>query len=311
MKLSESGDLYLMVTPVGSKLWCWKYRIGCVEKAMALDAYPQVTLAQAREAMAKARKLLAVGDDPMAQRKADKRAKLTAAENSFLTVALLWWEQWRSGVIPRHADDVHKHLKADVFPAIGKRPVSDIEAPELMAMVKAIAARGALDIAKRALQTSGQVFGYAIDHGLAQRNPATDIKPADILTSRKAGSYARLAQYKGDNNGNLTLAWSIVSKRGWKSRTTLWRCKSELIETGFVCVTRKGLMPSTCELLALTWFPLDVSPKLDEGALHGFVAKTYARTTPQPMPTVKPKTDWTLPNGGIAAHDKTQSFVHG
>lgn len=70
-------------------------------------------------------------------------------------------------------------------------------------------------------------------------------------------------------------------------------------------------MPSTCELLALTWFPLDVSPKFDEGALPGFVAKTYARTMPQPTPTVKPKTDWTLPNRGIAAHDKTQSFVHG
>ena len=119
-----------------------------------------------------------------------------------------------------------------------------------------------------------------------------------------------VAQYKGDNNGNLTLAWSIVSKRGWKSRTTLWRCKSELIDAGFAYVTRKGHMPSTCELLALTWFPLDVSPKFDEGALHGFVAKAYARAVPQPMPTIKPKTDWTLPNGGRASHEKTQSFVH-
>jgi len=142
--------------------------------------------------MGTARKLLATGSDPMAQRKADKLAKLSAAENSFQTVALLWWAQWRSAKSPRHADDVQKRLKADVFPAIGKRPVSDIQAPELVAMVKAIAGRGALDIAKRALQTSGQVFRYAIAHGLAQRNPATDIKPADILASRKAGNYARL-----------------------------------------------------------------------------------------------------------------------
>ena len=120
-----------------------------------------------------------------------------------------------------------------------------------------------------------------------------------------------LAQYKGDNNGNLTLAWSIVSKRGWRSRTTLWRCKSELIEAGFVYVTRMGHMPSTCELLALTWFPLDVSPKFDEGALHGFVSKAYARPRHYPLPTIKPTTDWTLPNGGRTAIDKTQSFVHG
>lgn len=191
-KLSDGKGMYLLVTESGSKLWRWKHRADGKEKVMALGSYPDVSLAQAREAMGAARKLLATGSDPMAQRKADKLAKQSAAENSFQTVALLWWDQWRAAKSPRHADDVHKRLKADVFPAIGKRPISDIQAPELVAMVKAIAARGALDIAKRALQTSGQVFRYAIAHGLAQRNPATDIKPADILASRKAGNYARL-----------------------------------------------------------------------------------------------------------------------
>jgi len=191
-KLSDGKGMYLLVTESGSKLWRWKYRADGKEKVMALGSYPDVSLAQAREAMGAARKLLATGSDPMAKRKADKLAKLSAAENSFQTVALLWWDQWRSAKSPRHADDVHKRFKADVFPAIGKRPISDIQAPELVAMVKAIAGRGALDIAKRALQTSGQVFRYAIAHGLAQRNPATDIKPADILASRKAGNYARL-----------------------------------------------------------------------------------------------------------------------
>lgn len=191
-KLSDGKGMYLLVTESGSKLWRWKYRADGKEKVMALGSYPDVSLAQAREVMGTARKLLATGSDPMAQRKAEKLAKQSAAENSFQTVALLWWEQWRSAKSARHADDVHKRLKADVFPAIGKRPISDIQAPELVAMVKAIAGRGALDIAKRALQTSGQVFRYAIAHGLAQRNPATDIKPADILASRKAGNYARL-----------------------------------------------------------------------------------------------------------------------
>lgn len=106
------------------------------------------------------------------------------------------------------------------------------------------------------------------------------------------------AQYKGDNNGDLTVAWSVVSKRGWRSRTTLWRCKAELIDAGFVYVTRRGHMPSTCELLALTWFPLDVSPKFDPEALHCFKAKAYRANTPLPMPTAKPRLDWTQPNGG-------------
>lgn len=111
-------------------------------------------------------------------------------------------------------------------------------------------------------------------------------------------------QYRGDNNGDLTVAWSVVSKRGWKSRTTLWRCKSELIEAGFVYVTRKGHMPSTCELLALTWFPLDVSKKFDHEALACFKAKAYRDKTPLALPKVKTKIDWTLPNGGRAGPGK-------
>jgi hypothetical protein len=114
-------------------------------------------------------------------------------------------------------------------------------------------------------------------------------------------------QYRGDNNGNLTVAWSIVHKRGWRSKTTLWRVKKELIDAGFVYVTRKGHMPSTCELLALTWFPLDVSNKFDPEALACFETKAYRKNTPLPMPAIKPKTDWTLPNGGRKAVSKTQS----
>jgi hypothetical protein len=107
-------------------------------------------------------------------------------------------------------------------------------------------------------------------------------------------------QYRGDNNGDLTVAWSVVSKRGWRSRTTLWRAKSELIGAGFVYVTRKGRMPSTCELMALTWFPLDVSKKFDHEALAAFTAKAYRANTPLPMPPVKIMRDWTQPNGGRA-----------
>lgn len=117
-------------------------------------------------------------------------------------------------------------------------------------------------------------------------------------------------QYRGDNNGNLTVAWSVVSKRGWRSRTTLWRCKAELIEAGFVYVTRKGHMPSTCELLALTWFPLDVSPKFDPEALACFTPKAYRKEEPLEMPSAKPKRDWTLPGGGQKVAEKSQAFVH-
>ena len=86
----------------------------------------------------------------------------------------------------QHAGQVMRRFEADVFPPIGARPVAEIQAPELVAMVKAIAGRGVNDLAKRALQTSGQVFRYAIAHGMAKRNPATDIKPGDVLAPPEA-----------------------------------------------------------------------------------------------------------------------------
>lgn len=109
-------------------------------------------------------------------------------------------------------------------------------------------------------------------------------------------------QYRGDNNGNLTVAWSVVKKRGWRSRTTLWRSKAELIEAGFVYVTRKGHMPSTCELLALTWFPLDVSSKFDHEALNCFEAKAYRAKVPLQILANKPKADWAQPSGVGTPH---------
>ena len=192
IKLSDSRGMYLLVNPVGSKLWRWKYRVLGKEKVLSLGAYPDVSLAQARDGVDKARKTLAAGDDPMAKRKADKVATRTAAEDSFNAVARKWWANWKPARSEQHAGQVMRRFEANVFPYIGARPVSEIQAPELVAMLKGIEARGVSDLAKRALQTSSQVFRYAIAHGLAKRNPATDIKPADVLVSRQKQNLARV-----------------------------------------------------------------------------------------------------------------------
>jgi integrase len=83
-------------------------------------------------------------------------------------------------------------MAADILPRLGARPMAEIEAREKVAMAKAIEQRGARDIAKRALQTTGQVFRYGIAHGYAKRNPATDIRPGDILRSTPKTNYARI-----------------------------------------------------------------------------------------------------------------------
>lgn len=191
-KLSDGRGLQLHITVAGSKLWRWAYRFDGKQKLMALGIYPDVSLAQARQAANEARQLLAAGTDPMEQRKADKIKSERSVDNTFEIVARKWWAHWSPARSPRHAEYVIRRLEADVFPTLGDRPVNEIQAPEVVKVVKAIEERGALDIAKRSLQTCGQIFRYAIAHGYAIRNPATDIRPGDILAVRKKQNYARL-----------------------------------------------------------------------------------------------------------------------
>ena len=187
-RLTDGGGLYLQITPAGGRLWRWKYRFGGREKLMSFGSYPDVSLSLARERHVEARKLLASGTDPMAERKAEK----AAAENSFQSIARAWWEHWQDGKNLRHAVQVKRRMEADILPYLGARPIAAIEAPELVAMTKAIERRGARDIAKRALETTGQIFRYAIAHGYARRNPASEIRPGDILKSTRKVNYARV-----------------------------------------------------------------------------------------------------------------------
>ncbi len=191
-RLSDGSGLFVWITPAGGKLWRWKYRFDGKEKLMSFGDYPTVPLALARERFKEARELLAKGIDPMEKRKTDKKAKLALSAHSFQTIAHQWQEHWKVGKSPRHADYVKRRLETDILPCLGARSISEIDAPELVGMVKTIAARGARDIAKRALETTGQVFRYAIAHGYSRRNPASEIRPSDILQTARKVNYARV-----------------------------------------------------------------------------------------------------------------------
>lgn len=188
-RVTDGRGLYLMVTPAGGRLWRWKYRFRGAEKLMSFGGYPDVPLVDARERHAAARKLLAAGSDPMEQRKAEKAA---GDASSFETVAGLWVEHWRSGKSPQHVSTTQRRLKANVYPMLGSMPIDAILAPDLVKMVKAIEGRGVGDLAKRALETTGQIFRYAVAHGYCKRNPAADIKPADVLKPTRTVNLARI-----------------------------------------------------------------------------------------------------------------------
>jgi hypothetical protein len=96
---------------------------------MAFGKYPEVPLALARERHAEARKLLAIGLDPMAKRKAAKTAEKAAAENSFRTIARLWFYHWRTEKSARHVDATRRRMDANIFPLLGARPITETEAP--------------------------------------------------------------------------------------------------------------------------------------------------------------------------------------
>jgi integrase len=187
-KLGDSGGLYLYVTPQGGRLWRWKYRHDGKEKVMSFGSYPDVTLAQARGLHRQGREVLATGIDPMQERKAEKQAEgLT-----FETVAREWHAHWKRDRTAKHAADVWRRLEADVFPAIGGVPVSELTPARVRDCVKAIEARGALDIAKRQLQKCSQIMRWAVANDLADRNPVADVRPSDILPGRKKRNYPRL-----------------------------------------------------------------------------------------------------------------------
>jgi integrase len=159
---------------------------------MALGQYPDVSLALARQRHAEARALLATGVDPMGRRKTEKTALKMSAENSFQTVAGLWHEHWRLDKSAQHVDATKRRMDKNIFPLLGARPIAEIEAPDLVAMVKAVEARGVGDMAKRSLETVGQIFRFAIAHGYTKRNPTAEIKPRDVLKPTKKVNLARV-----------------------------------------------------------------------------------------------------------------------
>lgn len=192
VRLADEKALYLEVTAAGGKYWRWKYRHSGKEKRLALGVYPDVSLAQAREARDDARKALKNGTDPGQLKREAKLASAFEQANTFEAVARLWWEHWRDGKSERHAAYAIKRLEVDAFPLLGSRPIASLTAKDLTRMAKAVQERGAIDLAHRVLQMTGQVMRYAVAHDLIERNPATDVKPSDTLKSRRKENYARL-----------------------------------------------------------------------------------------------------------------------
>ncbi|WP_445005480.1 tyrosine-type recombinase/integrase [Halomonas mongoliensis] len=178
-KLSDGGGMYLEVTPKGGTYWRLKYRHNGKEKRLALGVYPETSLAQAREQRDEARRQLAQGIDPSAARQAEKRASKIAAANTFAAVAEEWLvDVHHKKVVADHYRHDRRRLELHLLPALGRRPLAEITAGELLDALRKIERQGKLETAKRVRTLASLIFRYAIATERADRDPAADLKGA-------------------------------------------------------------------------------------------------------------------------------------
>ena len=176
-KLFDGGGLFLLVTPTGGKLWRLKYRFGGIEKLLALGAYPQTSLADARQKRDDARALMLNGVDPRDIKKAQKAAG--AQENeTFEVIAREWHTKFSASWAASHSNKIIRRFELYVFPWLGDRQIKSITAPDLLTVLRRIEAKGTLDTAHRTRQNCGQVFRYAVATGRAERDPSADLRGA-------------------------------------------------------------------------------------------------------------------------------------
>jgi integrase len=192
-KLTDGKGMYLLVNKAG-KYFRLDYRFAGKRKTLALGVYPDVTLAEARQKRADARKMIANGIDPGQARKIQKSIRIEQTENSFEAIAREWHGKYSSKWADSHAKKLIRRLELYIFPWLGSRPIAEISPPELLAVLRRVENKGVFETAHRAKQNCGQVFRYAIATGRAERDPSADLRGA--LTPVKHGRMATIIEPK-------------------------------------------------------------------------------------------------------------------
>lgn len=270
-KISDGGGLHLLVQPNGARLWRLAYRFAGKQKTLALGPYPTVALAKAREGREKAKRLLADGIDPGAQKRRDKLAAKISADTTFKAVALEFISDRRHALTPLYADQILRRLDADIFPSLGSRPIAEIDAPELLDTLRKVERRGALEQAKRLRQTCGQIFRYAVVTSRAKHDPSAALKGALRPKGRQRhhtpmprpelpGFLRMIDDYHGEPHTGLALRLIVqtmvrtteLRAARWEEFENLdgdeplWRIPAERMKARF-----EHLVPLSCQAVAI------------------------------------------------------------
>lgn len=253
-KKSDGQGLYLLITPAEQKYWRMNYRFADKSKTLALGVYPYISLKEAREKRDEAKKQLREGLDPSFEKKKTKIALKMSNSSDFESIVHEWFDMRREGFSKNYEKQIESLMRRDIFPFIGKRPIMDITAQELLIVLRQIESRGALDMAHRARQCCGQIFRYAIAIGKAERDPTQDLKGA--LKTRKVinhkylteaqlpAFFEKLSRYEGEKLTALALRFIILTfvrttelrDMPWEGELDreqeLWRIPKERMKNG-------------------------------------------------------------------------------
>lgn len=191
-RVTDEKGLYIEITPKGGKRWRFKYRFGGKEKLLSLGVYPDVSLKAARARRDDLRVQVADGIDPAELRKAEKIT--TGGLNSFEAIAREWHIKFSANWGEEYSTRTLLHLEKNIFPWLGSKNINDVTPPELLATIRRIESRGAVDTAHRVLQICAAIYRYAVTTGKAERNQAADLKGA--LPPAKTKHYASITDPK-------------------------------------------------------------------------------------------------------------------
>lgn len=221
-KISDAEGLHVLVARSGSKLWRWAYRFGGKQKSLALGRYPTVSLLNARRARDAAKELLLRGIDPSTDRKAERRKKLMSAANTFEAVANEWFDAYRDRWVESYSSRLRSRIDDDLLPDLGKRPIAEIQALEVLDVIRKIERRDAIEMAKRVMQMASAVFRYGVATARCSRDPTTDLKgalkpprPPKHRTALPATGLAefttKLEEYDGDRITQLAMKLVVLT----------------------------------------------------------------------------------------------------
>lgn len=239
-KLADGDGLFLLVKANGSKLWRLKYRIAGKEKLLSFGQYPTVSLKNAREWALDARKLLAAGLDPMEVKKEAQSAAIASAATSgealetVETIAREWFGKFGNQWVDSHASKIIRRLERDLFPYFKGIAINTVKPIELLAVLRRVEARGALETAHRLLQNCGQIWRYAVSTGRAEYDvtlslkgalpPAKETHLGAITDPAEIGKLLRnIDDYKGSEVVRLALKLSpLLFVRPGELRQSKW-----------------------------------------------------------------------------------------